>query len=162
MTPHTLLLWAALLPSADIPIADASAKDLAKMQGDWMVVSITSDGRKLSDDEAQTLFRTVYWQQVHHLQFQQADQQRHLQNRRDQDAEDDRFDAGRTCQSRDLSWAFTSSRGTRSKFATAARDCRGRPNSSAKEGSNHTENRLAAGKEVIVSGRFDFQWRRAC
>jgi uncharacterized protein (TIGR03067 family) len=47
------------LPSADIPIADASAKDLAKMQGDWMVVSITSDGRKLSDDEAQTLFRTV-------------------------------------------------------------------------------------------------------
>jgi uncharacterized protein (TIGR03067 family) len=59
MTPHTLLLWAALLPSADIPAADASAKDLAKMQGDWMVVSTTIDGSKLPDEEAQTLFRTV-------------------------------------------------------------------------------------------------------
>jgi uncharacterized protein (TIGR03067 family) len=59
MTAHTLLLWAALLPAADVPTADATAKDLAKMQGDWMVASITRDGRKLSDDEAQTLFRTV-------------------------------------------------------------------------------------------------------
>lgn len=60
MTTHALLIWAALLPAtADVPATDANAKDLAKMQGDWMVVSITSDGRKLSDDEAQTLFRSA-------------------------------------------------------------------------------------------------------
>jgi uncharacterized protein (TIGR03067 family) len=60
MTTHALLIWAALLPTAaDAPANDANAKDLAKMQGDWMVASITRDGRKLSDDEAQTLFRTV-------------------------------------------------------------------------------------------------------
>jgi uncharacterized protein (TIGR03067 family) len=60
MTTHMLLIWAALLPAAaDSPANDASAKDLAKMQGDWMVASITRDGHKLSDDEAQTLFRTV-------------------------------------------------------------------------------------------------------
>jgi uncharacterized protein (TIGR03067 family) len=59
MTPHALLLWAALLPGADLPGTDADAKDLARMQGDWMVASITRDGMKLSDDEAQTLFRTV-------------------------------------------------------------------------------------------------------
>jgi uncharacterized protein (TIGR03067 family) len=60
MTTHTLLVFAALLPAAaDAPASDASAKDLAKMQGDWMVASIVSDGRKLTDDEAQTLFRTV-------------------------------------------------------------------------------------------------------
>jgi uncharacterized protein (TIGR03067 family) len=60
MTTHALLIWAALLPAAaDAPATDANAKDLAKMQGDWMVVSITMGGRKLSNDEAQTLFRTV-------------------------------------------------------------------------------------------------------
>ena len=60
MTTHALLIWAALLPAtADVTATDANAKDLAKMQGDWMVVSITRDGLKLSDDEAQTLFRTV-------------------------------------------------------------------------------------------------------
>jgi uncharacterized protein (TIGR03067 family) len=58
MTTHTLLIWAALLPAAaDAPASDA--QDLAKMQGDWMVVSITRDGMKLTNDEAQTLFRTV-------------------------------------------------------------------------------------------------------
>jgi uncharacterized protein (TIGR03067 family) len=59
MTPHALLLCAALLPAADVPAGDANAADLAKMQGDWMVVSTTIDGSKLSNDEAQTLFRTV-------------------------------------------------------------------------------------------------------
>jgi uncharacterized protein (TIGR03067 family) len=60
MMTHTLLIWAALLPAAaDAPTTDANAKDLAKMQGEWMVASITMGGRKLSDDEAQTLFRTV-------------------------------------------------------------------------------------------------------
>jgi uncharacterized protein (TIGR03067 family) len=38
---------------------DASATDLARMQGDWMVVSMTTSGMKLADDEAQILFRTV-------------------------------------------------------------------------------------------------------
>jgi uncharacterized protein (TIGR03067 family) len=38
---------------------DASAAELEKMQGDWMVVSMTVSGMKLPDDEAQTLFRTV-------------------------------------------------------------------------------------------------------
>jgi uncharacterized protein (TIGR03067 family) len=60
MMTHAVLLWAALLPAAaDAPASDVNAKDLAKMQGDWMVVSITRDGHKLSDDEAQTLFRTI-------------------------------------------------------------------------------------------------------
>jgi uncharacterized protein (TIGR03067 family) len=60
VTTQALLLCAALLPAAgDVPSADAGASDLAKMQGDWMVASITNDGIKLSNDEAQTLFRTV-------------------------------------------------------------------------------------------------------
>jgi uncharacterized protein (TIGR03067 family) len=60
MTIHPLLIWAVLLPAAaDAPATDANAKDLAKMQGDWAVASMTRDGRKLSDDESQTLFRTV-------------------------------------------------------------------------------------------------------
>ena len=29
------------------------------MQGDWMVVSMTTSGTKLADDEAQILFRTI-------------------------------------------------------------------------------------------------------
>lgn len=60
MTIHLLFIWAALLPAAgDTTANDASAKDLAKMQGDWMVATIVANGRKLTDDEAQTLFRTV-------------------------------------------------------------------------------------------------------
>lgn len=60
MTAQTLLLWTALLPAGtDAPAADANATDLAKMQGDWMIASMTNNGLKLSDDEAQTLFRTV-------------------------------------------------------------------------------------------------------
>src|SRR5690242_12395362 len=59
MTPHAILLCAALLPAADVPAGDANAADLAKMQGDWMVVSMTIDGTKLGNDEAQSIFRTV-------------------------------------------------------------------------------------------------------
>jgi len=60
MTKHFLVLFAALLPAAaDAPVTDVNASDLAKMQGEWMVASITNDGIKRSDDEAQTLFRTV-------------------------------------------------------------------------------------------------------
>jgi len=39
--------------------ADANAKDLEKMQGDWAVVSVVRDGVKEEDDNAQSLFRTV-------------------------------------------------------------------------------------------------------
>jgi uncharacterized protein (TIGR03067 family) len=39
--------------------ADANAKDLEKMQGDWAVVSVVRDGVKDEDDNAQSLFRTV-------------------------------------------------------------------------------------------------------
>jgi uncharacterized protein (TIGR03067 family) len=59
MINHTLLIWAALLPAADAAATDANAIDLAKMQGDWMVVSTTINGAKLPDEEAQTLFRTI-------------------------------------------------------------------------------------------------------
>jgi uncharacterized protein (TIGR03067 family) len=38
---------------------DATKKDLEKMQGDWAAASMVVDGTKLSDDEAQCLFRTV-------------------------------------------------------------------------------------------------------
>lgn len=57
---HTLLLCAALLPAAaNQAPADANAGDLAKLQGDWMAVSVIDNGTKVADDEAQTLFRTV-------------------------------------------------------------------------------------------------------
>jgi uncharacterized protein (TIGR03067 family) len=60
LTTHALLLCAALLPTAgDRAPADANAADLAKMQGDWMAVSVIDNGTKVADDEAQTLFRTV-------------------------------------------------------------------------------------------------------
>ena len=39
--------------------ADANAADLARMQGDWMVASMTVSGMKMPDFEAQSLFRTV-------------------------------------------------------------------------------------------------------
>ena len=55
-----LLTVAALLACAFKARAeDANAADLAKMQGDWMVATMTVDGMKLSPDEAQTLFRTI-------------------------------------------------------------------------------------------------------
>jgi uncharacterized protein (TIGR03067 family) len=53
-----LLLGAVLLVAADKP-ADASKQDLEKLQGDWGVASQVIDGKKVADDEAQTLFRTV-------------------------------------------------------------------------------------------------------
>jgi uncharacterized protein (TIGR03067 family) len=48
-----------LIPAVDDPKADATAKDLEKMQGDWAVVSVIRDGVKDEDDNAQSLFRTV-------------------------------------------------------------------------------------------------------
>jgi uncharacterized protein (TIGR03067 family) len=48
-----------LRAAGDAPPVDANASDLAKMQGDWMGISVTDNGMKLPDDEAQTMFRTV-------------------------------------------------------------------------------------------------------
>ena len=39
--------------------ADANKKDLATMQGDWALTSMTRDGMKFPDEDAQALFRTV-------------------------------------------------------------------------------------------------------
>ena len=60
MRGNTLLgLVTGILIAAAPPEGDANQKDLEKMQGDWAAVSIVRDGTKLSDDEAQSLFRTV-------------------------------------------------------------------------------------------------------
>jgi uncharacterized protein (TIGR03067 family) len=52
-----LLLGVALLIAADKP--EANKKDLERMQGDWTATSTVIDGRKLADDEAQGVFRTI-------------------------------------------------------------------------------------------------------
>ena len=54
-----LLFLVALTAVVDDSDADATAKDLEKMQGDWAVVSVIRDGVKEEDDNAQSLFRTV-------------------------------------------------------------------------------------------------------
>jgi uncharacterized protein (TIGR03067 family) len=41
------------------PTDDPNKADLDKMQGNWAAVSMTVDGTTLSDDEAQSIFRTV-------------------------------------------------------------------------------------------------------
>jgi uncharacterized protein (TIGR03067 family) len=53
------LLAAGLLVTAGPAGEDASKKDLAALQGDWAAVSFVIDGTKLSDDEAQSIFRTI-------------------------------------------------------------------------------------------------------
>lgn len=60
MTRLLMLLFSmVLIAVVDDPKADATAKDLEKMQGDWAVVSVIRDGVKDEDDNAQSLFRTV-------------------------------------------------------------------------------------------------------
>ena len=54
-----LLVSAAVLLAAEQPSDEASKKDLEKLQGDWVAVSIIRDGEKYADDEAQALFRTI-------------------------------------------------------------------------------------------------------
>jgi len=56
---HALVLFSTLCVSTDAAANEASAADLARMQGDWMVSSMIAGGVKLEDEEAQTLFRTV-------------------------------------------------------------------------------------------------------
>jgi uncharacterized protein (TIGR03067 family) len=59
MSIRLLTLAAALIVLGAGPADEASRKDLEKLQGDWAEVSVTIDGSKLSDDEAQSIFRTV-------------------------------------------------------------------------------------------------------
>lgn len=47
------------LALAAAPREAAEGDDLKRMQGDWMVVSMTANGMKYPDEEAQALFRTV-------------------------------------------------------------------------------------------------------
>jgi uncharacterized protein (TIGR03067 family) len=56
--PVLLILIATVLIAADKP-DDASKKDLDALQGDWVAVTQVVDGQKGSDDETQSLFRTV-------------------------------------------------------------------------------------------------------
>ena len=53
------VLIVSVLVSGRARAADATAEDLARMQGDWMVAAMWSGGIKVPDDEAQALFRTV-------------------------------------------------------------------------------------------------------
>ena len=55
-----LLLFAVgFLIAADEPKSDANKKDLERLQGDWAAVSMIRDGQNLSDDDVQSLFRTM-------------------------------------------------------------------------------------------------------
>jgi len=67
-----LILCAGFLPTIDGSDADAGKKDLEKMQGDWALASFVMDGAKLSDDEAQSLFRTVKGDQYTVFLFDKA------------------------------------------------------------------------------------------
>lgn len=53
------LLVATVLSVGAAPREAAEEDDLKKMQGDWMVVSMTANGIKYPDEEAQALFRTI-------------------------------------------------------------------------------------------------------
>lgn len=57
--PFVLLLAAGILTAAGPPPGDATKKDVEKMQGDWAAISMVVDGVRASDDEAQSIFRTV-------------------------------------------------------------------------------------------------------
>ncbi|HEV3262227.1 MAG TPA: TIGR03067 domain-containing protein [Gemmataceae bacterium] len=50
---------AGILIAAGPSSSNATKRDLEKMQGDWAAVSMVVDGVTLSDDEAQSIFRTV-------------------------------------------------------------------------------------------------------
>jgi uncharacterized protein (TIGR03067 family) len=54
-----LLLVLALGMGAEGAKEEDAEKDLKKMQGDWVVVSMEVDGMRIPDDDAQALFRTV-------------------------------------------------------------------------------------------------------
>ena len=64
-----LMLCAAFLSVSHAFSTDAGEKDIDKLQGDWALASYVIDGTKLSDDEAQSLFRTVKGDQYSLLLF---------------------------------------------------------------------------------------------
>jgi uncharacterized protein (TIGR03067 family) len=67
---HCLLLFAALTFAAEAE--DANARDLQKMQGDWMVASMVTNGFQVPDDEAQSMFRTVKENKYTVFRFEKA------------------------------------------------------------------------------------------
>jgi uncharacterized protein (TIGR03067 family) len=54
-----LLLVLAFASGAEGPNEDAAAKDLKRMEGDWVVVSMEVDGMKVPDEDAMAYFRSV-------------------------------------------------------------------------------------------------------
>jgi uncharacterized protein (TIGR03067 family) len=64
-----LVLCMAFLSVSHAFSTDAGEKDIDKLQGDWALASCVIDGTKLSDDEAQSLFRTVKGDQYTVLLF---------------------------------------------------------------------------------------------
>ena len=67
-----LLCTVALLIASDQPKPDTNKNDLERMQGDWAAVSMTHDGHKLPDDDAQSLFRTVKGDQYNLFLFKKV------------------------------------------------------------------------------------------
>jgi uncharacterized protein (TIGR03067 family) len=67
-----VLLGIALLLAAGTPQADPNKEDLGKMQGDWEAASMTRDGQKIPDDDAQALFRTVKGNEYTVFHFRKA------------------------------------------------------------------------------------------
>lgn len=55
--PFLLLVLA--FTGAEGPSEDDAAKDLKRMEGDWIVVSMEVDGMKIPDEDAMAYFRTV-------------------------------------------------------------------------------------------------------
>jgi len=67
-----LLGMTGLLLAADPPSGEANQKDLERLQGDWAAVSMTRDGQKVPDDDAQSLFRNVKGDQYTVFLFKKA------------------------------------------------------------------------------------------
>jgi uncharacterized protein (TIGR03067 family) len=59
MSRGLILVVPFLLATANAWSNDSGADDLAKMQGDWMVHSMRSEGMDVPADDAQSLFRTI-------------------------------------------------------------------------------------------------------
>ena len=60
MKMYALLLAAAgLLIAAEAPQDEATKKELEKMQGDWVMVESTHDGKKMSNEDVKLFKRTV-------------------------------------------------------------------------------------------------------
>jgi uncharacterized protein (TIGR03067 family) len=53
------VLAAGTLAAEAAPQAEATRKDLEKLQGDWHALSWTQDGQELPEDDAQAFFRTI-------------------------------------------------------------------------------------------------------